>query len=668
MTFNHAQSARLGQRVPPETSSVQVIATLADLPEVAYEGQVIYVQDIDVFQVYDGAWQTPSTLQAGVKTFVRPDAPTNPTDDISTGDMWINSITREFMVWDGAMWGPVSASGEVNANTVTVIQGASLGGTTEIVRAVDGSAGVLRLTAYTTAPKSAPLAIAGYETQQLEGSTLWHRNDGCALVNGMLYTYNRVNGWIEEYDLTPVVPGENNTLNHWVTAEPVMAMCPYGTPGSETQILVLTYSLNHHVYSSAWTLWTVDVTTPSAAPVMVGYVPAMPGTKFPGMFWDNAATSTVGKVCIAQADPGNGGKIKLTRYELPTGTQPLALLNRSSVSSNIAYDVDLAGLWYGSADFPSTPGTSNRFVMTSKVQHDFRPMTPTGTFQTFEYWHPGVSEKVGFYYQDNLFHSVDVVGAIRTYTQMITWTTTVDADPNKTKYVANTLANATLETDASPVSSVDVPKRAALFVTTSAINSAGTNAPDRVRIYVGTSSTSLWKQADPSVGSRSAVYTSLATSGSHPPANGFIAAGGTVQRLELADGTLALDALGGGYLGKDSGYLTGFTVNSSMFTDSGSRYRIVGKRVEVDIDGTYAGSDITITAVGNISPDVTLFTLPTAARPSKNKFGVGHFASATMLRVIARSDGTVQMIGSDAAVTTLPSGSTLFATISFMID
>lgn len=99
--FDHAQSARLGQRTPVENPGVQLV-TAATLPEVAYRGQIVYLLDEDVFRVYDGvAWQNPtSSVVAGTQTFVGPDTPAAD----AVGDLWMNDTTFQLSVWDGFQW------------------------------------------------------------------------------------------------------------------------------------------------------------------------------------------------------------------------------------------------------------------------------------------------------------------------------------------------------------------------------------------------------------------------------------------------------------------------------------------------------------------------------------------------------------------------------------
>ena len=99
MTYDQSQSPRFGQPTPVEQPGIQVRSS-ADLPEVAFTGQMIYQADKGIIGVYDGsAWQDTSS-SAGARTFVDDVEPT--ADNI--GDLWLNSVTYELKVWDGTSW------------------------------------------------------------------------------------------------------------------------------------------------------------------------------------------------------------------------------------------------------------------------------------------------------------------------------------------------------------------------------------------------------------------------------------------------------------------------------------------------------------------------------------------------------------------------------------
>jgi hypothetical protein len=118
MTYDQAQSPRLGQPTPVESTYVQIFdvdpATLtADLVEAAWPGQLIFRQDRSILQIYNGpmqAWQDVAGGIAGQLTYVGADAPTG--SDFNLGDTWYDSDdSYQAYVWDGTAW--VKTSGGI---------------------------------------------------------------------------------------------------------------------------------------------------------------------------------------------------------------------------------------------------------------------------------------------------------------------------------------------------------------------------------------------------------------------------------------------------------------------------------------------------------------------------------------------------------------------------
>lgn len=102
MTFDQAQSARLGQRTGVENPGVQLV-TLETLPEAAYRGQIVYLFDENKFGVFNGdQWELPGTT--GVTTVFVGD--TEPVAD-NIGDQWMDTTTYTLKVWNGDDWVPV---------------------------------------------------------------------------------------------------------------------------------------------------------------------------------------------------------------------------------------------------------------------------------------------------------------------------------------------------------------------------------------------------------------------------------------------------------------------------------------------------------------------------------------------------------------------------------
>lgn len=102
MTYDQAQSPRLGQRTGVENPGVQLV-TLETLPEAAYRGQIVYLFDENKFGVYTGdEWELPGAGDA-VNVFV---GPTEPVAD-TVGDQWMDTNTYTLKVWTGVAWIPV---------------------------------------------------------------------------------------------------------------------------------------------------------------------------------------------------------------------------------------------------------------------------------------------------------------------------------------------------------------------------------------------------------------------------------------------------------------------------------------------------------------------------------------------------------------------------------
>lgn len=115
MTFDQAQSPRLGQRTPVENPGVQVV-TLETLPEVAYRGQMVYLVDENSFGVYDGdAWQLTGS-GGGSTVFV---GPTPPVAD-AVGNQWLSTVDYQLYVWDGTSWVPISINRQQATNRASL--------------------------------------------------------------------------------------------------------------------------------------------------------------------------------------------------------------------------------------------------------------------------------------------------------------------------------------------------------------------------------------------------------------------------------------------------------------------------------------------------------------------------------------------------------------------
>jgi hypothetical protein len=101
MSFDQAQSPRLGQRTTVESTVVRMFAGV-EIPEAAWRGQLIYRTDTQNLQVYNGtAWEDVVGGIQGLLTFVGPDEPTA----LNEGDLWYDTDDgNKLYRWDGAVW------------------------------------------------------------------------------------------------------------------------------------------------------------------------------------------------------------------------------------------------------------------------------------------------------------------------------------------------------------------------------------------------------------------------------------------------------------------------------------------------------------------------------------------------------------------------------------
>lgn len=114
MVYDQAQSPRLGQATPVESTYVQIFdvdpsTPTADLTEAAWPGMLIFRTDTSQLYIYNAehqAWQDVAGGVAGHLTFV---GPTEPVAN-AIGDTWFDDDNAyKQYVWDGATWQPVVA-------------------------------------------------------------------------------------------------------------------------------------------------------------------------------------------------------------------------------------------------------------------------------------------------------------------------------------------------------------------------------------------------------------------------------------------------------------------------------------------------------------------------------------------------------------------------------
>lgn len=111
MSYDQAQSPRLGQRTPVESTYVQIYdvdpaTETADLIEAAWPGMLVFRKDLEILQIFDGetgAWKDVAGGVAGQLTYVGTEPPTGGT--YTVGDTWYDSDAgMKAYVWDGDSW------------------------------------------------------------------------------------------------------------------------------------------------------------------------------------------------------------------------------------------------------------------------------------------------------------------------------------------------------------------------------------------------------------------------------------------------------------------------------------------------------------------------------------------------------------------------------------
>lgn len=116
MVYDQAQSPRLGQRTPVESTYVQIVDVtpgndIPDLPEASYPGQLIYRNDLGILQIWsyeEDTWVSVAGGIAGQATYVGPEEPTG--TGFSIGDAWYDSDANyKLYVWNGTDWVPSAA-------------------------------------------------------------------------------------------------------------------------------------------------------------------------------------------------------------------------------------------------------------------------------------------------------------------------------------------------------------------------------------------------------------------------------------------------------------------------------------------------------------------------------------------------------------------------------
>ena len=108
MVYDQAQSERLGQRTPVTSTSVRMFSG-DEIPEAAWPGQIIYRNDDQILQIFNGiGWEDVTGGDLGQLTFV---GPTPPLAE-HVGDIWLDSSDSNRMYVAQSVGADQIASGE----------------------------------------------------------------------------------------------------------------------------------------------------------------------------------------------------------------------------------------------------------------------------------------------------------------------------------------------------------------------------------------------------------------------------------------------------------------------------------------------------------------------------------------------------------------------------
>jgi hypothetical protein len=131
MTFDQAQSPRLGQRTTVESTTVRMFAG-TEIPEAAWRGQMIYRTDTQHLQVYTGiGWEDVVGGVVGQLTYVGPEPPVG----AQVNDLWYDSDNGHLLhQWSGTEWVPLYIGGDAidptYPTTINIAADQILNGTT----------------------------------------------------------------------------------------------------------------------------------------------------------------------------------------------------------------------------------------------------------------------------------------------------------------------------------------------------------------------------------------------------------------------------------------------------------------------------------------------------------------------------------------------------------
>jgi hypothetical protein len=251
------------------------------------------------------------------------------------------------------------------------------------------------------------------------------------------------------------------------------------------------------------------VNSSGTATVSVNYAPLaiLPGAS-------PAAVGTDGtNLLVAEYDSANN------RFRIQVRSTTTLLVTSTVTTNSVAgFRGPVVGVYGGNSDLGSF-----RYFIAIEPGGYIWAFNSSGTYQSTDSFEAPSNGLRGFAWNGTNFYSATESAVFRHTGIGSTW----GVNSPQTWYATSTwydsdASGGTHETDMGPVATFSMRRRARVTLTAPTIpDHGGVDDPNAVRFYLGNTSTArtaLWKQTDPSSGVRKATYTSVAFSGSNPPA------------------------------------------------------------------------------------------------------------------------------------------------------
>lgn len=354
MTYDQAQSPRLGQRVPIESTYVQIVdvdpaTALPDLPEVAYPGQLIFRQDLGILQIWsleDDTWLSVAGGVAGQLTFV---GDNQPTGAHNTGDIWYDSdAAYKQYVYDAdptltEHWIPV---------TTTVPPVVVVDKITTLVTSVMGQNSILTLENAVVAPVRVGTSTQTYTTNGYPDDGQWPNRYGWAISPSGTYAFTArltsSNWYIERWNLSTKARDRNyNATNAY-------SMITVGIAWDDNRCLWMGHPTSNP--NNKWELRVWDTSlNGSTALYMVGagYTGALPlnTNNAPGFCQQGPVVGPGATIYVAWNDL-TSGTLKLSPALINDGSTPPRLQTSGTVLTTTLApgSANIGSLLYGNFD------------------------------------------------------------------------------------------------------------------------------------------------------------------------------------------------------------------------------------------------------------------------------------------------------------------------------